>query len=305
MSTSPNINELTERLRQTLADHHAEYGDSLTPLPQSPEVVNFTARTMPQEIDSVAICPADNEFMVVATYHQLQHGEQRSYHSQTHSGKLIVLPVSTSFYPAYPGQLAPVCDARSFDHGIYEIHFHPEDPTLLGAATTDGSFHIYRVTKHFDVFARRVIMKLLPLSTTTIAEEDSTGLIPTITSFQWMDATICQNKAHVNEVQSARLIATTTSNQVRLIEIVFPCIRSVFDARLSQALETPKYQSRCIKEHEHIDQVWCAATMTVNDATRDVFVLSGADDSRLYASQLKTTSISKFTSSTHSHMKTH
>ncbi|EXJ85162.1 hypothetical protein A1O3_05837 [Capronia epimyces CBS 606.96] len=271
---------------------------------EEPEM-EFTSRTADQEVCAVEICPDHPEYMVIGTYSLVKKDERRDYEAQTRRGTLQVMPVAAHFQPKYAGMLAPHLDRVEFPCAVLDLHFHPADGTLLGVAASNAQMYFFRLVKHGDVLGRRVITKLLPLGTATIADPDDHGLVPLVTQFAWLPETRTHGVSGISDVQHISVVATTSLGHTRLVDAALPAIKDLFDERVSQPREPLSVMA--IDVHQHDLEAWTVAAITLPAATATAtaaatmfepdsalsntscrLILSGGDDSALIASVVET-----------------
>jgi diphthine methyl ester acylhydrolase len=260
------------------------------------EITDFQSRTAPEDLDTIEICRAYPDLMVFGTYSLV--GKEREYDAQIRRGSIEVITVSPVFQQAYPGMLLPKLARHDFSAAVLDIHFHPEDKTLLGVALSNGQIHFFRFLRRGDVLGRRIITELLPLGQATIAEADETGLIPLVTQFTWLPCIQTIGRRDVSNTLSASLAATLSSHTVKIAKIRIPGIKSTNDPRLSRsAVDLPTITEEI---HSHDLEAWTVASLPILnfDGSFQHILLSGGDDSRLIASVVeqencKTGSINK------------
>jgi diphthine methyl ester acylhydrolase len=249
------------------------------------EITDFQSRTAPEDLDTIEICPAYPDLMVFGTYSLV--GKEREYDAQVRRGSIEVITVSPVFQQAYPGMLLPKLARHDFSAAVLDIHFHPEDKTLLGVALSNGQIHFFRFLRRGDVLGRRIITELLPLGQATIAEADETGLIPLVTQFTWLPCIQTIGRRDVSNTLSASLAATLSSHAVKIAKIRIPGIKSTNDPRLSRsALDLPTITEEI---HSHDLEAWTVASIPILnfDGSFQHILLSGGDDSRLIASMVE------------------
>lgn len=253
--------------------------------PSEPE--DYVSRTASQEIDTVEISPQHPEYMVIGTYSLVKTSEPRDYEAQTRKGTLQILPVSSIFKPKYAGMLPPSLDKLSFSCAIVDIHFHPSDPSLLGAATSIGEIHFFRFIKYGDVLGRRVLVRLVPLGIAKVAEDDQHGLSALITQFTWLPDLGTHGIRDLNDFQRASLAFTTSFGDTRIVSLEIPAIRDLNDHRVSST-QLPELRFKCEQASHHELEAWTVATFPLASThdTTTCLVLSGGDDSALLAAQV-------------------
>ncbi|KAL6252510.1 hypothetical protein RBB50_000229 [Rhinocladiella similis] len=277
----------SHRNHYTLTHSHPHSAlDKMSPSPAIP----YTTRTAEQEIDAVAICPTYPEYMIIGTYSLLKPDAPRSYPSQTRQGSIQVLTVSSEFRPRYAGMLPPQLDRTAFPEAIVDIHFHPSDGTLFGAATSTGKIHLFRFIKHGDVLGRRVITKLLPLGSVTVSEPDEHGLAPLVTQFTWFPGVHTKGVLGISDVQGICFAAVTSFGETKLVHTSIPRIKDLYDQRVGQDLEASPAVITDVHKHEL--EAWTVASLTLPNSedtgkgTVTHMILSGGDDSALVASAI-------------------
>lgn len=265
------------------------------------EITDFHARTALEDVDTIEICPAYPDLTVFGTYSLV--GREREYEAQVRKGTIEVIPISSVFQQAYPGMLLPKLAKRDFSAAVLDIHFHPEDKTLLGVALSNGQIHFFRFLRRGDVLGRRIITELLPLGQSTIAEADEDGVVPLVTQFVWLPCVQEVGRRDVSNTLSVSLAATLSSHGVKIAKIRMPGIKSTNDPRLSRsAVELPTISGDI---HSHDLEAWTVASLPILnfDGSFQHILFSGGDDSRLIASMVsqdscKTGSISTLLTST-------
>ena len=250
------------------------------------EITEYTARTAVEDVDCIEICPQYPDYMIYGTY-SLVSAKEREYVGQIRTGTIHVLPVEFDFKPGFPGMLLPKLAKKTFPAAVLDIHFHPQDPTLLGVALSNSEVHFLRFIKRGDILSRRVITELLPLGHLKIGEKDEYGLIPLVTQFCWFPTVQRVGRRDINDELTVLFAATLSSRQVKLIKIKLPGIKSTHDHRLSRA--PARLSSRQEEVHNHDLEAWTVIYLPTSTATTDRFpciLLSGADDSKLFASSV-------------------
>lgn len=301
-----SLNDLMQAARSNLERHHRsrrdqqQYTLTRSHLPRtaafldkmsssSPEIP-YTTRTADQEIDTVAICPTNPEYMIIGTYSLLKPDAPRSYPSQTRQGSIQVLMVASDFRPRYAGMLPPHLDRMAFPEAIVDIHFHPSDGTLFGAATSTGKVHLFRFIKHGDVLGRRVITKLLPLGSVIVSDLDEHGLAPLVTQFTWFPGVHTKGVLGISDVQDICFAAVTSFGETKLVRTSVPRIKDLYDQRVGQDLEFPPASITDIHKHEL--EAWTVASFVLPNSQDTIkgtvthMILSGGDDSALIASAM-------------------
>ncbi|KIW11164.1 hypothetical protein PV08_10464 [Exophiala spinifera] len=280
----------SHRNRHTLTRSHSRRRTAVDTMSSSPDIA-YTTRTADQEIDTVAICPAHPEYMVIGTYSLVKPDAPRSYPSQTRQGSIQVLTVSSDFRPRYAGMLPPQLDRMAFPEAIVDIHFHPSDGTLFGAATSTGKVHLFRFIKHGDVLGRRVITKLLPLGSVTVSEPDEHGLSPLVTQFAWLPGVPTKGVLGISDVQGICFAAVTSFGETKIVYASVPRIKDLYDQRVGQDLAAPPVAITDVHKHEL--EAWTVASLTLpgsgdteDQGTVTHMILSGGDDSALIASAI-------------------
>ena len=249
------------------------------------EITDYDARTAPEDVDTVEICPAYPDFMVFGTYSLV--GREREYDAQIRKGTIEVLPVSSAFQPAYPGMLLPKLARRCFSAAVLDIHFHSQDRTLLGVALSNAQIHFFRFIRRGDVLGRRVITELLPLGYASIAEADEDGVVPLVTQFLWLSSIREVGRRDLSNTITVSLAATLSSHQIKVIKVRIPGIKSTNDHRLARSPAALPLISEDI--HSHDLEAWTVASLAVFDFDGNFqhILFSGGDDSRLIASMVE------------------
>ncbi|KIV81943.1 hypothetical protein PV11_04090 [Exophiala sideris] len=250
--------------------------------------IEYTTRTAEQEVDTVAICPTNPDYMIIGTYSLVKKDDLRDYEAQTRRGTIQVMTVAPEFKPLYAGMLPPQLDMISFPSAVLDIHFHPTDGTLLGVATSNAHVYFFRFIKHGDVLGRRVITKLLPLGSVRVSEDDEHGLTALVTQFTWFPEMRKYGVLGISDVQYVSFGATTSFGETKIISTSVPLIKDLFDERANQP---PSELPITITDiHKHDLEAWTVAAVTLRSATEtqdnSIFrmILSGGDDSALIAS---------------------
>lgn len=295
MAQGETLEQLMNRVQLNIDNHRARLGEREEKPPPPFEPQKYTSRDAPEEIDTIEICPAYPDYMVVGTYSLVKKDDPKDYEHQFRKGMLIVMPVGYTFKPSYPGQMAPYCDRKKFPCAVVDIHFHPSDNTLLGVATSNAQMHFFRLIKHADVIGRRIIFKLVSLGSATIAPQDQFGLTPVVTYFDWVGASTTTGTPNVNEKQLVEFVATTTLNEVILVQASFAAVRNLFDVRMSAGLPAMAVSTTVL--HTHKLETWCVNASLVNVSEENIYtylVASGADDSTLVAAGIDITEMGTF-----------
>ena len=253
----------------------------------------YTTRVLNQEIDTVAICPAHNEYMIIGTYSLVQNGEPTNYAGQARRGSLQVMTVNPAFKPKYAGMLPPQLDRVDFPCAVLDIHFHPSDWTLLGVATSNAHIYFYRFIVQGDVLGRRVITKLLLLGNVRVAQNDEYGLTPLVTQFTWLSELRTHGVKGVDDVIDVGFAAVTSFGEVKVVKLSIPAVKDMFDERVESNLEPLVNVNEVV--HKHDLEAWTIAAINAHnsqDASSDdhKVILSGGDDSALVASTIKSAS---------------
>ncbi|KIW89035.1 uncharacterized protein Z519_10520 [Cladophialophora bantiana CBS 173.52] len=260
------------------------------------EDIEYSSRTVDQDVDTVAICPLHPEYMIIGTYSLLKKDEPCDYNGQTRRGSLQVTTVMSTFKPRYAGMLPPSLDRVDFPCAVLDTHFHPSDSTLLGVATSNATVHFFRFTMHGDVLGRRVITKLLPLGTVRVAENDEHGLVPLVTQFTWFPETRTHGVAGISDVVDVGFAATTSFGDARVVRISVPAVKDLFDERADQPPQALVPISNDIV-HKHELEAWTVAVLDLGSSSWDGnrctsrVILSGGDDSALIASSASPSTI--------------
>ena len=251
------------------------------------EITDFSARNAPEDTDCIEICPSYPDLMVFGTYSLVAKKEDREHEAQVRAGTIEVLPVSPIFNPAYPGMLLPKLAKRSFSAAVLDIHFHPQDQTLLGVALSNAQVHFLRFIRRGDVLGRRVITELIPLGYVTIAEAGEDGLIPLVTQFLWLPTIKEYGRRDVSNKLCVSFAATLSSFNVKIIKTRVPGIKSTNDHRLAQPPTALPFLSENI--HTHDLEAWTVSSLTIFefDGNLQHILLSGGDDSKLIASMVE------------------
>lgn len=253
--------------------------------------IEYTVRTADQEVDTVEICPAHADYMIIGTYSLVKKDDRRDYEAQTRRGTIQVMTVASEFKPLYAGMLPPQLDMISFPCAVLDIHFHPTDGTLLGVATSNAHVYFFRFIKHGDVLGRRVITKLLPLGAVRVSEDDEHGLVPLVTQFTWFPELRSHGVLGISDVQGVSFAATTSFGETKIISTSVPLIKDLFDDRLVQS--PSELPHTVIDIHKHDLEAWTVAALTLRSATENTdnsiyrMILSGGDDSALIASAVE------------------
>ena len=265
----------------------AEMGEFVPRPPPPANILTHTTREAPEDIDAVEVCPAYPDFMVIATWNLVKRDEAREYASQMRKGMIIVMPVNAIFERTYPGEQPPACATLRFPYAIPDVHFHPSDHNLLGAATSKGTILFYHISKKRDVlYARNEVQLQLIGSILVAPREELTGIKPCITHFEWIgDTCTWVSSAAAGEFQMVRLIATDEMGNVRYAECRLPCIRDAFDPRLAQPQIIPVLLCHV---YAHTNPYMTVSAWTVIGGLIDkrqqpdkYLLVSGADDGDL------------------------
>ena len=251
------------------------------------EIKNYTARTAPGDVDTIEICPAYPDFMIFGTYNLVKPGEPRDYPSQVRKGLIEVIPVTHKLDSAYVGELPPKLATCNFWGAVTEVHFHPDDPTLLGVSLSNTKIHFFHLVKRGEVLGRRVITELLPLGYITAGERDEYDCIPLVTQFLWLPSIREAGRRDVDETVTVSMALTLSSKIAKIIKIRIPAIKSTDDPRLLQEAEELPILSEDINSHE--EAAWNVASLPTFDFDGNFhhILFSGGDDSRLIASMVE------------------
>ncbi|EXJ59616.1 hypothetical protein A1O7_03762 [Cladophialophora yegresii CBS 114405] len=264
-------------------------------------ISQYTTRTLDQEIDTVAICPVHPDYMIVGTYSLVKKDAPTSYVGQTRQGSLRVMTVSSTFTPSYAGMLPPGLDRVDLPCAALDVHFHAEDPTLLGVATSNASIDFYRLVVRGDVLGRRVTTRLLPLGSVRVGEDDEHGLTPLVTQFTWFEEMRRTGTRGVDDMLIVALAATTSFGETSVTTLSIPDVRDVSDHRVGGDTDGVVSAARisCDVVHRHDLEAWTVASInmplyTSSDNGAHVhggdgggckrLILSGGDDSAVVAS---------------------
>ncbi|KIV96786.1 hypothetical protein PV10_00604 [Exophiala mesophila] len=290
--SKPSLTDLIKNLKLILQSRYSatkQNSRDRHPLskmePSEPQ--DYVTRTALQEIDTVEISPLHPEYMVIGTYSLVKTSEPRDYEAQTRKGTLQILPVSSIFKPKYAGMLPPSLDKLDFSCAIVDIHFHPSDPSLLGAATSIGEIHFFRFIKHGDVLGRRVLVRLIPLGIAKVAEDDQHGLSALVTQFTWLPDLSTHGIRDLNDFQRVGLAFTTSFGDTKIASLEIPAIRDLNDHRVSSTKPPDVHFKREQVSHHELE-AWTVSTFplaSTHDNTT-CLVLSGGDDSALLAAQV-------------------
>jgi diphthine methyl ester acylhydrolase len=250
-----------------------------------------TTRTLDEEIDTIAICPNHNDYMVVGTYSLVKRHQNTAHATQMRHGSIRVMTVSQTFKPTYAGMLPPQLDRVDLPCAVLNIHFHPKDPSLLGAAVSNGCMFFFRFVAHGDVLGRRIVTKLLLLGAVRVADNDHEGSAPLITQFTWFEGLRNRGTQGVDDISIAALAVTTSTGETKVLKVGIPVVRDVFDARLEHAEVSILSASETIDGREL--EAWTVATVNLSTSEGQDgaeggsrLLLSGGDDSALIASTL-------------------
>ena len=297
--SKPGLTSLSvaEQSWQSLIDDVLAFIDSHPrPYPynrmEKPYVPNdYTTRDSPLEVCAVEICHAHPEFMVVGTYALVSQEDQLEHGGQMRKGTLSIMTVAAKFQATYAGMQPPTLDKHEFSSAILDLHFHPNDDSLLCVATSAASVHFYRLFKHASVLDRRIEMKLLPLGWAKIAEDDEHGLIHLITQFSWLPEIDISGKEGINDQLLVTLAATESSGRVQLVKVPIPAIRDTFDRRAKLQSQPQKLPFSRVYLQTHSEEAWTVSTFDIPSppGMKNRFLLSGGDDCALKTSLLNLT----------------
>jgi len=225
--------------------------------------------------------------MVLATWTQVKKDEPRTYPAQVRKGLLQIMRVAFPSQPKYPGELAPFLEKKDFPFAIPEIHFHPADGTLLGAATSRREMHFFRFVKIGSILGRRTEVKLLELGSVVVAENDENKNIPVITRFEWFPELSTTGAERLNDKHTISFAITTNLNDVKIVKAQIPAIKDVFDHRLSHP--QPPTILEITDVHKHDLEAWTSNSIAIGseDGIVRKMLLSGGDDSALIASSIE------------------
>jgi len=251
------------------------------------EPEEFSSRTAPQEVDTVEICPVYPDFMVYGTYALIKEDEHRPHEAQVRKGLIQVLPVGPTFKPKYPAILPPSLDKKSFSCAVLDIHFHPSDGTLLGVATSTAEMYFFRFMKHGDMLDHRIITKLIPLGSATIAPSDEAGLVPLVTQFTWFPEIGTTGGPGVDDRLQVTFAASTSFGDIKVVKTPLPAIKDPFDHRLAHQPPVLPVISADIQQHSLEAWTVAAARVPSTPPLGCHILLSGGDDSALIASRIE------------------
>lgn len=291
---SPGSSPIAEQSWQTLIDNVLAFIDSHPrPYPYSrmerPFVPgDFTSRDSLLEVCAVEICHAHPDFMVVGTYALVGQNDRREHEAQMRRGTLTVMTVAAKFQAAYAGMLPPTMDKHDFSSAILDLHFHPNDESLLCVATSAASLHFFRLVKHASVLSRRVEMEFLFLGWIKIAEDDEHGLTHLITQFVWFPEIVMSGKEGIDDQLVVTLAATESSGRVQLVKIAIPAIQNTFDKRVEAYDKSKMLPFGQVYLQTHSEEAWTVSTFDIPSppGTNSRFLLSGGDDCALKTSLL-------------------
>lgn len=249
---------------------------------------DYATRDSPLEVCAVEICPAHPEFMVVGTYALVGEDDRREHEAQMRRGTLSIMTVAAKFQAAYPGMLPPILDKHDLSSAILDLHFHPNDDSLLCVATSAASLHFFRLVKQASILDRRVEMKLLPLSWVKIAEDDEHGLTHLITQFVWFPEIATSGKEGVDDKLIVTLAATESSGRIQLVKVAIATIRNTFDKRVEGYEESQMLPFSQVYLQTHSEEAWTVSTFDIPSppGKHNRFLLSGGDDCALKTSLL-------------------
>ncbi|KAL2415432.1 hypothetical protein ABEF95_006377 [Exophiala dermatitidis] len=296
----PSLDDLMQSIKANIKRYRIEQASIPRPaalsraeMMEEDTEVEFTTRTTDQEVCAVEISPMHPEYMIIGTYSLVKKDDRRDYEAQTRKGSLQIMTVSETFKPRYAGMLPPQLHRVDFASAVLDLHFHPADGSLLGVATSNAQMQFFRFVKHGDVLGRRVMTKLVPLGTATVADADEHGLVPLVTQFLWFPELRVHGVSGISDVQQVSFAVTTSLGETRIVKVALPAIKDLFDERLSRHEQQPLHVE-ATTVHKHDLEAWTVASIdlpSVSASPGEIsqrLILSGGDDSALIASAWNT-----------------
>lgn len=246
------------------------------------EIKTYQTQPLAHDTDIVAICPTAPEFAVTGTYSLVKKGETEDYRGQLRYGTINVKRVEPTFESSFPGQLLPILANHRLPAAVLDVHFHPQDLTLIAASLSNTEVRFFRFVKRADILSRRIITELLPLGTVKVADKDQYDQTPLVTQFHWMEMYEGRGSESLgtNTITTC-FAATTSSYEVRTVKVKIPGIKSSFDYRLAH---NPRQLDLSAENVQwHANEAWTVSSIlrsTENDSMTNV-ILSGGDDCKL------------------------
>jgi diphthamide biosynthesis protein 7 len=288
--SSPTLGDLVKDLQAKVDLYRTsqEPSPDSHPLATVSEPGQHTSRTLSDPIAAVEISPAYPDYMVVGTYALLKAGEQGATVDQVRTGSISIVSVAVDFKPIYPGAVAPFLDEKCLNAAVLDIHFHPSDNTLLGVATSDAKVTFFRLTKHADVLARRLEMRLVLLGSVKVDEPNEHGETPLITSFCWLPGSFSTRKVPSSDYHTVSFAAAVSNGDVKIVKAEIAEMGVAPDPRVIAAKgEINSVLVESVGVGKHSEEAWIVATMTLPSITSRpaegdrLLILSGGDDSAL------------------------
>ena len=250
------------------------------------EVLEFTSRNVPQHPDTIRICPAYPEYMIVGTHHLREEHESREPGTSIRKGLLIIMPVSPSVEPDHAGQLVSLCETREMGAGVEEIQFHPEDPELLGVALSNAKIHFFRLIRQVEVGGHQVPFILKDLHDLVIVKDDiadnGTLATPVVHRFIWITDVPNLGEPEDAEDQIVTLTASTEYGDVVFVQAGLPASNEVNDRQ-----KKPVYPMLSTVVHRHGELAWCSTSARIATTRDHLMIISGGDDYTLRGTVLE------------------
>ncbi|KAJ9663373.1 hypothetical protein H2198_000890 [Neophaeococcomyces mojaviensis] len=259
----------------------------------------FSSRSLDQEPDTIAAIPRDSDFIVIGTYSLVN--ESQGSGTSSRKGSLQVVPFSAST------QLQPhtniSLERLDFSFGVYDIHFHPRYPDLLGVATSDARILFYFLSRRHEDMNSSKGYAFIKLGAVLVeGPDESSGQLSIITQFQFLDwhmqVTEDTTGSGRDNQRDILLAATTQSGNTKLLKVTvpYPTHTPSSDFGIEHALpqDTPNSSGAQILEvhKQSFDlEAWTVLPISYKNVTKQSYqhllLLSGGDDSHLIISHLR------------------
>ncbi|CRG88199.1 Isoleucine--tRNA ligase [Talaromyces islandicus] len=106
---------------------------------QSPS--SLTTQILNQPPSCLEFCPDSPDYFIIGTYLLHEDKDDESAIKQTKTGSLQLWHLDAANHEPKQKQLL------SLPYAVFDLHFHPRRPTVLGIAGSDGSVSLYRVSR--------------------------------------------------------------------------------------------------------------------------------------------------------------
>lgn len=283
------IQTLTEGVDQSLAirkSHVKSCLQNLSTRKMDDKMSQLEPIIVDQEPDTMAFIPANPDYFIVGTYSLLpspnndDNGSVSSGDTEGNRvGSLQIFPLQSAvdqYSQNWP--LLPL-DRRDFQFGVYDLHFHPKDNTLLGVATSNAEILFFRVMLQKATSGILTAIKLVDAGKIVVEEpHDSDGRLAIITQFQFLDLNGAIAAA-LNRKDKIFIAATTQFGNTKLIKVATP--PDVNGESMSGVLDS---QDINIHKQSYDLEAWTVQVILAGSS--GLWLLSGGDDSQLIASNI-------------------